>query len=90
MSWVSSHFPTILERGMTNFLGLNRDLWAGAILGAVLGSIIIPLSAVGIKRLTQYINDSRPKMKVLGSIARNDEPLAGLFVTSTWGKAPLF
>lgn len=53
---------------------LTRDIWTGAILGAVLGSIIIP-GAFGLARLAQRgWRRTRPAMKLLEAMARQDEP----------------
>ena len=50
-------------------LGVSTDVWVGAILGAV----VIPLILEGIRRLRKWWNESRPRVRVLGAIADNDE-----------------
>lgn len=55
------------------FLELTSDTWQGLIIGAILGAIIIPLVLCGIKWCINWIITSRPRNKVLGSIANNSE-----------------
>lgn len=57
------------------FLGVSTDIWVGAILGA----IVIPLILEGIKSLKKWWNGSRPRVRVLGSIA-NDNEVCTIFV----------
>jgi len=55
------------------FLGLSTDIWAGAILGAAVGSILIPfLSAVCRALMTRW-QDSRPKSQLFQRLANNEE-----------------
>ncbi len=52
-----------------NLLGLSNNIWVGAILGAV----VIPLILAFGKRVVNWWVASRPRKKVLGSIADNSE-----------------
>jgi len=70
---------------MTPFLGLSSDTWGGAILGAILGAIVIPLSLAGIKRLAKWRRETVPAVKVLGTIADNDE-ICTIFVRDLYLK----
>jgi|GEM_PF-2041729 len=54
-------------------VGLSRDVWVGAIFGAILGAIVIPLVLEGIRSLSHWWKASRPRQKVLGPLANNDE-----------------
>lgn len=57
------------------FLGVSTDVWVGAILGAV----AIPLVLEGIRRLRKWWKESRPRVRVLGPIA-NDDEMCTIFV----------
>ena len=54
---------------------MNKDTWEGAILGAVLGSIVIPGVYVIIDKIKKYWQNSKPAKKLLESIADNNEIL---------------
>lgn len=59
------------------FLGLSNDIWLGliigAILGAILGAIVVPLVLYWIRCFRSWLITSRPRNKVLGSIANDSE-----------------
>lgn len=52
---------------------MSRDIWEGAILGAILGSLVIPgvLKAIGL--IGKWWRNSRPARKLLQGIADEDE-----------------
>jgi len=50
-------------------LDLSKDIWAGAILGA----IVIPLVLYACRKLINWWHASLPRQRVLGAIADNDE-----------------
>ena len=52
---------------------MSRDTWEGAILGAVLGTLIIPAVLKLIQLTQQWWFWSRPPRKVLGKIAKQEE-----------------
>jgi hypothetical protein len=63
-----------LSKEMNNtFCGLSGEVWIGAVFGAILGAIVIPLVLLGVKWCINRIINSRPRNKLLGSIANNDE-----------------
>ena len=52
---------------------MTRDTWEGAILGTVLGSLVVPGVLWLINRISRWWRDSRPARKLLGGIADNAE-----------------
>ena len=52
---------------------MTRDTWEGAILGAVLGALIIPGVLGIIRQIKKYWKNSRPAKKLLQGIADNGE-----------------
>lgn len=64
---------------MTTILGLSADIWAGVVLGAILGAIVIPMSLQGAKWLAKWYRESRPRVKVLGTLA-DDREVCTIFV----------
>jgi hypothetical protein len=52
---------------------MTRDTWEGAILGAVLGSLVIPGVLWLIHRATHWWRDSRPARQLFGGIANEAE-----------------
>jgi hypothetical protein len=63
---------------------ISRDIWIGAILGALLGSIIIPLIQFGLTRLSSWWISKRPVNQLLGLMIHQGEPckifLRGFFI----------
>jgi hypothetical protein len=57
---------------MTTIFGLSTEIWAGAILGAIIG-VIFTILLVGARRLTKCWIQSRPRVRVLGPLADNNE-----------------
>jgi hypothetical protein len=52
---------------------MTRDTWEGAILGAVLGSLVIPGVLWLIDRIAHWWRDSRPARQLFGGIADEAE-----------------
>ncbi|MBE7470994.1 MAG: hypothetical protein DPW09_20100 [Anaerolineae bacterium] len=52
---------------------LSLELWVGAILGATLGSIVIPSLHYSVKRLAKWWQETRPPRKLLAGIAKQNE-----------------
>ncbi|MBW2637866.1 MAG: hypothetical protein JRC86_10160 [Deltaproteobacteria bacterium] len=52
---------------------MTKDTWEGAILGAVLGSIVIPGVFLITDQIRKYWQNSRPAKKLLQGIADNNE-----------------
>lgn len=53
---------------------ISGETWAGAILGAVLGSIVIPLTYFTLTQALSWWRSSRPASRLLGQIVRPDAP----------------
>lgn len=52
---------------------MNRDTWEGAILGAILGALVIPAVLGIIGKFKKYWENSRPAKKLLQGIADDNE-----------------
>ena len=52
---------------------MNKDTWEGAILGAVLGTLVIPAVLKLIGLIGRFWRDSRPARKLLQGIADQNE-----------------
>jgi hypothetical protein len=55
-------------------MNLSAEIWAGGILGAVLGAIVIPFVHYLIKILAKWWRETRPPLKLLEGIANQEEP----------------
>jgi hypothetical protein len=53
---------------------LSADIWSGAILGAVLGSVVIPVFCYFLGVLIRFWRETRPSRRLLGGIADQGEP----------------
>ena len=53
---------------------LTRDIWTGAILGAVLGAMVIPGVFWLIRLVKNWWSETRPAMNLLEGMAHQDEP----------------
>jgi len=53
---------------------MSAEIWAGAILGAVVSAIIIPLCVSGLLWLRRWWVESRPSRQLLEGIAQQGEP----------------
>jgi len=60
-------------------MGISSEVWSGAVLGAVLGSIVIPLAQFFLRKLASYWVERRPQQRLLEGIAKQDE-LCKIFV----------
>lgn len=64
---------------MDSIFGLSNEIWSGAILGAVLSAIVIPLIWAVMRWIRNWLVVSRPRRQVLGPLAI-DEEMCTLFV----------
>jgi len=55
-------------------MSMSRDTWEGTILGAVLGSIIIPIVYKCVSLVSKWWRQSRPAHRLLQGAARQSEP----------------
>jgi len=53
---------------------LSADIWTGAILGAALGSLVIPGVLYLVRSLTRWWHETRPPLKLLEGLASQEEP----------------
>lgn len=54
--------------------GISIETWKGAIVGAVLGSIVIPIVLLVLKGIVTWWRDNRPQAKLLLGIVKQSEP----------------
>jgi hypothetical protein len=55
-------------------MAISDETWAGVILGAVLGSRVIPLTHFGLRQALSWWRSTRPANRLLGQIVQPDEP----------------
>lgn len=54
---------------------MTQDIWMGAILGAILGSIVIPFTGLAIKYIINWWVVKKPQNKLLKGITKENEPV---------------
>lgn len=58
---------------MKSFLGLSFDVWTGAVFGAILSSIVIPIVWFGLRVCYNRYRNSRPRIRLLGGLAQDSQ-----------------